>query len=67
MTKSEAIELLKKDAKASVFFMTRPGPGFPFERYDVWLDEDGELVQCHPTEPGRRTCSAPETEYRVEA
>lgn len=59
-TAAATAKSLKANPAAIAEYATRDATGEWREHHAVWLDEDGDLVQAHPTDPGRGPIAAPE-------
>lgn len=60
MTHQEARRYLQRNPDTTLELVTKDATLTHFVRHLVWLDEDGDLVQSHPTSdlPGA-VCAAP--------
>ena len=64
MNRNDAINHLRAHPDSAVFFRARDATLSHWRDHSAWLDDDGDLVQSHPTGPG--TTAAPDdVEYLV--
>lgn len=59
ISRLQALQILRSDPRSRVYYTTRDATGQRYQEVPVYLDEDGDLCQSHPTDAGRR-CSVPE-------
>lgn len=60
MTYQQAQQHLHRNPGTTLDLVTKDATGSHYVRYPVWLDEDGDMVQMHPTNSkAGSTCAAP--------